>query len=69
VRRSHVAGAAHFGEADFDACLRQLPGGFRTGEAAADYVNLMIWHCFSDLMNEMARKTRFARHFLFSVSL
>lgn len=35
-------GAAHFGQAHFDAPLCQLPSRFAACQTAADYVNLII---------------------------
>ena len=40
VRRSRVAAAAHFAQAHAQARLGELPGGFGTGEAAADDVDV-----------------------------
>ena len=40
VRRRHVAAAAHFAQADAEARLGELPGGFGAGEAAADDVDV-----------------------------
>ena len=41
VRRRHVAAAAHFAQANLQARFGQLPGGFRSGQPAADDVNVM----------------------------
>ena len=47
MRRRHVAAAAHFAEAHAEASLGELPGGLRSGETAADDVNVegMARHC------------------------
>ncbi len=44
VRGRGVTAAAHFGQADTIAALRQLPGRFASGEAAADDVDV-VGHC------------------------
>ena len=40
VRRGHVPAAAHFGQANAQARFGQLPGGFGTGQSAADDVDV-----------------------------
>ena len=39
--RRHFAAAAHFRQAHLEAAPGKLPGGFASGEAAADYVDIM----------------------------
>lgn len=39
--RGRALDAAHFGKADLEARLGELPCGFGTGEAAADDVNVV----------------------------
>ena len=41
MSRSDVSGAAHLAEADFHAGLGELPGSFRSGETAADDMDLI----------------------------
>ena len=40
VRRRHLAAAAHLGQPHLHAGLGELPGGLRSGEAAADDMDL-----------------------------
>ena len=44
MRRGHVAAATHFGQADAETGLGELPGGFGPGEAAADDVHVVFRH-------------------------
>ena len=44
VGGGHVARAAHFGQADAETPLRQLPGRFASGEPAADDVDIVSHH-------------------------
>ena len=59
VRRRHVAAAAHFAEAHAQARLGELPGGFGTGEAAADDVDV---EGHAGAVSREARAPRYPAH-------
>ena len=44
MRRGHVAAAAHFGQADAETRFGELPGGFASGEPAADHLHFVGCH-------------------------